>query len=181
MEILIFNTKGGVGKTTLTIAMADVLEGQIVEWDLQGTISNCFKLTGRHQPVQLKDATAKYIIHDTPPYNSDVLPSLIKRADTIIIPVRMSATDLVACTTAIDLLRTLQATDRAKIVFNGVRKPYTNTYREFKRAFAKNYNDVVKADTEITNLVAFQRIMQQPIGGNAKQLIIQLLQELNIY
>lgn len=180
MEILILNSKGGCGKTTLAMALTDVLDAQIVEHDLQGTIANCHMLTGRHKPVELKYATSKFIIHDTPPYNSDILRELIKRANKIIVPVRMSAADLVACKTAIDLLREAKAVDRTTIVFNGVRKPYTNAYRDFKEAFSDNYKDVAKATTEITNLVAFQRVMEMPVTGKAKQLISELLTELNV-
>ena len=181
MEILIFNSKGGCGKTTLAMAMADVLDAKIVEHDPQRTIANCHLVTGRHKPVDQDHANGKFIIHDTPPYNSDILRSLVERADKIIIPVRVSIADLVALKTAVDLLRATNTVGRAIVVFNGVRRPHTNTYKEVRAAFLKNYKDVRKATTEIPNLVSFQRVLMNPITGAAKKLVLELMNEFNIY
>ena len=181
MEILIANTKGGVGKTTLTLAFADILNAQIVEWDLQKTIANCAQITGRHTPVGLEEINAHYVIHDTPPYNSDCLKSLIKRVDYILIPSRLSSADLVATKTIIDIIRALGATAKATIVFNAVRKPYNSAYHAAKKYFASSFKDIKKATTELPQLISLQTVIEKPVQGQAKEACIALLKELNIH
>ena len=44
MKIIIANSKGGTGKSTLTMALADIIEGaQIIDTDIQGTWFYSFK------------------------------------------------------------------------------------------------------------------------------------------
>lgn len=188
MQIVVANSKGGVGKTTLVMALTDLLDAQIVEHDLQATIAKCSQIISgstngkekRHMPVSIQDVTSKHVIHDTPPYNSDDNTGLFKSADLILIPVKLSEGDLVACKGVIDVLRGLGATDKAFIIFNEVRKPKTSIYTRVKGYFDKSYKDIRRARTELSNLVGFRSIMSAPVYGKAKREITDLIKELKI-
>ncbi len=189
MQIVVANSKGGVGKTTIVMALADMLGAQIVEHDLQGTIKKCHEIIKestngkvlRHLPVDAGEVTAKHVIHDTPPYNNDEFSGLFRSADLVVIPVKVSEGDLVACKAVIDRLRQIKRSKKAVIVFNEVRKPRTSVYRRVRGYFDSSYDDVKKAKTELSNLVGFRSIMSKPVYGNAKKEMSDLLMELGIY
>lgn len=71
-------------------------------------------------------------------------------------------------------------TAKGVIVFNEVRKPYNKTYHEVKALFSSNYKDIKKANTELSNLVGFGRILAEPISGQAQEEVRTLLKELEI-
>ena len=181
MKIVVTNFKGGVGKSTLVLALADVLpNSHVVDLDPQGTLKIGASLTSRHVPIQPSKATGDYIIFDTPPYHSVQTKNHFESADLIIIPSKVSFTDLVATKTVIDDLRKLKIVDKSVIVFNEVRKPYNKTYTEAKALFFSNFKEVKKAKTELSNLVAFARILSEEINGQAKKEVEELVRELHI-
>lgn len=181
MKIIVINSKGGSGKSTLVLALLDVLvDAQVIDLDQQGTITVGSRYTKRHIPVQEDSISAKYIIIDTPPYHGEELRSYFETADLVLIPVKVSYPDLLATKAVIDDLRASKMTNKGFIIFNEVRKPYTKTYQEIKDLFFLNYKDVKKTSTELSNLIGFNRILSDPIHGQAKEEIKSLIKELNI-
>ncbi len=181
MKIIVANSKGGCGKSTLVLSLSDVLvDVQIVDADPQGTLTTSSKFTNRHTPIDESDAKAKYIIYDTPPYHSEEYKSFFCSADLVIIPSKLGYADLLAAKTVIDDLRSLRMQQKGVLVFNEVRKPHSRTYSEVKRLFLNNYQDVKKAKTELSNLLGYRRILSEPITGKAKEEMVALIKELNI-
>ena len=181
MKIVVANSKGGSGKTTLALSLADTLpSAQVIDLDTQGTITVGADYTKRHIPIREEEANGQYIIYDTPPYHSEELRSYFDTADLVLIPVKVSYPDLLATKAVVEDLRAAQMTDKGVIVFNEVRKPYNKTYHEVKALFSSNYKDIKKANTELSNLVGFGRILAEPIGGQAQEEVKTLLKELEI-
>ena len=181
MRIVVANSKGGSGKSTLVLALADVLpSAQIIDLDAQGTITVGATFTKRHAPIAATEATGKYLLYDTPPYHGEELRSYFATADLVLIPVKVSYPDLLAVKGVVEDLRSAKKTHQGVIVFNEVRKPHHKTYEEVKHLFQTNYQDVKKAKTELSNLVGFARILSEALQGQARQEIRQLVQELNI-
>ena len=181
MKIVVSMPKGGSGKSTLTLALADVLpDVQIVDLDPQGTISRGARYSKRHTPIREKEATGQYIIYDTPPYRTETSKSYLETADLVLIPVRASFADLLAVQAILDDLKLVKMTHKAVIVFNSNRKPVSQAYREAKSAFSLNYPNIKKATTELSQLMSFHRILVAPVKGQARMEIINLIKELNI-
>lgn len=181
MKIIVANSKGGSGKSTLVLSLADILPcAQVIDLDTQGTITIGADYTKRHVPINADEATEKHIIYDTPPYHGEELRSYFDTADLVLIPVKVSYPDLLATKAIVDDLRAVKMTKKGVIVFNEVRKPYNKTYYQIKDLFFANYQDIKKADTELSNLVGFGRILAEAIQGQAKEEIVRLTQELKI-
>lgn len=180
MQIVVSNSKGGCGKSTLVASLADVLRGQIVDHDNQGTIRVSAQFTNRHVPVGQEDAHGELILHDTPPYNDGTLKALLTVATIVIIPAKVAIPDLLAISGIVEHLRSLKMTDKAVVVFNEVRKPHNNTYKRVKSFFDKNYQDIRRADTELSNLVSFRNVLEKPLEGRALDEIVSLAKELEL-
>ena len=84
------------------------------------------------------------------------------------------------CSRIDELLRDIGAQNKSYVVFNDIRKPHNNTYREIKAFFQENYKDIRKAKAELSSLVSFTRVFAEPLGGKAKKEILGLIKELNI-
>ena len=189
-KIVFFILKGGSGKTTCTLTFADILKGlgssvDIIELDVQGTIATAAQYGGRHKPIDLKDATSEFLIFDLPPYNNVSVHKIIKTADIVIIPVKVSQSDLLAARQTIDLLEKLGVANKACIVFNEVRKPHSNNYKKVKNYFLKNiekgyFKGARIVGVELSNLVAYRGILEEEIKGKAFQEVTNLLTELKI-
>ena len=174
--IVIINSKGGCGKSTLALSLADVLGAQIVDLDYQSTITNSAKFTGRHKPIMPDEATANYIVYDTPPYRDAAISNLVRQADYIVIPSLLSYPDLLAIKPTIDLVATLPA--KKCIVFNRVKRTMTSNNQQLRYYFEKNYGYITSAKTEISELKAFQNVLTTPLAGVAKKQIEDLVKEL---
>ncbi len=181
MQILIANTKGGCGKSTLTICLAEVLDADIIDHDPQGTIRTNAHHTNRHTPVDYDSVNKKVVIHDTPPYNTAHLSSLIQEVDSIIIPTKPMYADLLSLATLVDQLEKLNAQKKALLVFNEVRHHNRKLTQEVKKLFAQEYPSIKIAHTEIPNWIGFSKILAEPLGGKEKEKINSLVQELNTY
>ena len=112
MIIAILNTKGGVGKTSLSLLLAEDLRrrfGTVEVWDadLQGSASDWAAGAAEADdplrfgvvPVNLaslrhKPAETDFTVIDTPPGNPSVIDAAAVRADFVIIPTDTSAMDL---------------------------------------------------------------------------------------
>lgn len=106
MKIALLNTKGGCGKTTSAIYLAQVAanRGHIAEvWDSdpQATASRWatsadlpFEVVPANIATLQRPAGDKYVFIDTPPGNSQILTASAEAADLIIIPTMASMTDM---------------------------------------------------------------------------------------
>ena len=189
-KIAFFILKGGSGKTTGTLTFADALKGlgnsvNIVELDVQGTIATASQYGARHKPIELNKAKSQYIILDLPPYNNASVHSIIKSVDLIIIPVKVSQSDLLAARQTAELLDTLGVSSKAWLVFNEVRKPHSNNYKKVKKYFLTNFDKghfkgAKIATTELSNLVSYRGILEEQVSGKALKEIKKLLEELRL-
>ncbi len=180
-KIAVVNSKGGVGKSTIVLALADVLSSfkkkvKIKDVDIQGTISASAKFYKPHQKY-LGEQNPEYVLYDLPPYRLAEFKDLIKSVDLVIVPAKVGVSDLLAMP---QILKDIEGFKNSVLVFNDVRKPHNNTYFKVKEFFNKNLTKLKIADTQLTTLVGYSRIFFEPICGKAKKEITSLIKELNI-
>ena len=177
--MLITNTKGGCGKSTLTACLSEALQADIMDHDSQGTISINARLTGRHKPT--KSISKQFVIHDTPPYNNAKLSSLAREVDLIIIPSKLMYADLLALATLADLIEKLRAEKKSIIVFNEVRYHNKKLNKEVRELFLQEYPKLRIAKTEIPNWIGFSKVLAEPLPKRELQQIKTLINELSAY
>lgn len=178
--IVVANPKGGCGKSTIARSLADVLNADIVDLDHQKTLTLSARIAGRKLPVSMHDITARYVVYDTPPYHDETFKSLFQSADVIVIPVKSGYADLLATKSVYDDLKSLKMIDKAIIVFNEVRKPINKTHQEVVRDFRENYPLIRVANTQLSNLLGFKRVLAEELFGLACEQMHAFLKELNI-
>jgi cellulose biosynthesis protein BcsQ len=178
MKILVINSKGGVGKSTIVMALADALDAQVVDTDHQGTLFKAAQVIPRHIPISMSKATGEHVIIDTPPYHDDTHIALLQAADIIIVPAKVSLSDLLASGAVLGEVERLGLEKKCLLVFNEVRKPHNKTYRECLSLFDKNYGSIRRAETELSNLIGYRRILAESIAGQAKNEIMMLVAEI---
>lgn len=188
MQISVVNWKGGVGKSTIALSLLDVLKAKgfdasIVEHDIQRMVGRASDLGARHQPVAWEKANTEYVIHDLPPYNTDTLLAVLRVSNHIIVPLKVSDNDKLCTVDLINYLIENRLIQRATIVFNEVRKPYTLVYKDVKRSLQNNFSDVKIAGTELSDLRGvggFKTILRSSLKGKARDQILALAKELGI-
>jgi chromosome partitioning protein len=184
-KIVVAGSKGGSGKSTISIALADFLKGsKIVDADNQGSISSAAAMGGRHQPIHLMEddlSSIEHLIFDTPPYLSEELPEIIRQADVILLPTMVGQFDLIALKGVIDLIRKEGKQACTYIVFNAVKKPITKTFLRTKNFFLSNYKDIRKSKVELSYLMAYHTLPERALWGRAKKEIEKLAKEVNLY
>lgn len=128
IKIAFANTKGGVGKTTLSAAVSveaarEFRRVAAVDLDPQGSLAQWFRRRGSSDnPVCLQGVdTAEeaierlehtgwdYCFFDTPPAFLTTIKSVIAVADLVLIPVRPSVLDMLAMQDAVVLAREANA------------------------------------------------------------------------
>lgn len=161
--ILITHQKGGVGKSTLTFNLASNLMGSakvcILDMDNQGSLLNISGLC--NVPIFTSDKLGEelkeeydFIFIDTPPYINEKISELCEIADIIIIPTKAGILDLLAIKSTIDIIKEVDAENKALIVFNMV-KPKTTLTEEIKKEIV-DYNIKISKNM-ISDLVSFSR------------------------
>ena len=141
--IVLASRKGGAGKTTLSSHLAVEAEragaGRVAlaDMDLQGGLAAWFNARAAQTPIFVDaskglSAAVKacraggidLLFCDTPPSVTDVIASVVKEADLVVVPVRPSPNDLRAVGGTVEIVATLrkplvfainQVTPRAKI------------------------------------------------------------------
>lgn len=198
MKIAIYHPKGGSGRSTLTLSIADYLKiiknksVQIVETDVQRTILNSVEVgfQKRHVPVSATKANADYVIYDGAPYTKERTSGWLKKMDVILMPVVVSPND------ATSLAQTLseipkEIENKAFIVLNRVIKPYRTSYKKVLPLLDQiiDNTSIKKAKTELSQLEAFSLIggseettltNKTSSGKKALSQINQLIKEVGI-
>jgi chromosome partitioning protein len=137
ISIALVNTKGGVGKTTLTAALAvrAAQEGKrvaLIDMDPQRSLAEWWARRGKTEsPRIFTDAASAadaiealyrdgwdWVFIDTPPAFLEVVRECVASADFSLIPVRPSMVDLLATQDAVSLAR--DASAKYLVVFNDV-------------------------------------------------------------
>lgn len=120
--IALLNQKGGSGKTTLSINLAEALRRQhndvvLIDSDPQGSArdwaaaaDNCpFPVVGIDRPTIDRDIKAindrDFIIIDGAPQIANLAASAIKTADIVLIPVQPSGLDVWATADMVDIIK----------------------------------------------------------------------------
>ena len=178
-KIVVINRKGGCGKTTITLSLADILnDARVVDLDNQKTITISSDLTGRHIPVKVDYTDCKYLIIDTPPYEDLSVRSILSTADLIVIPALLGYPDLLGTRKLADYITKNKLHNKTIVVFNKVRKPYNKSYYEVKNFWNKNYPGLRVSSQELSQLRGYQDVLAKPIYGKAQQEIKSLIKEI---
>ena len=203
MIISLLNQKGGVGKTTLAVHIAEVLarlekrvllvdadpQGSALDWAANRPDDPIFPVIGLPKPTLHRElpAIAKnhdYVLIDGPPRVNELARAAIMASDVVLIPVQPSPFDVWAAKDIVDLLKE------------------AGVYKDIKSAFVINRKivntaigrDVVEAlssypvpvlQTSIGQRVAFAESAAQGLtvlhmdpSGTASQEILALTREL---
>ena len=140
MVYALVSQKGGVGKTTLSIHLADALARRgarvlLIDADPQASASkwstvrageNRFSVVGMAKPTLHKElapiaADYDHIVIDGPPRIHELVKSIVLAADLVLIPVQPSPPDVWATSETVDLIndgRVFNETLKTVIVIN---------------------------------------------------------------
>ena len=155
-SILILNTKGGCGKTTISVNIASFfacwgVQVALADFDKQHSSTDWLRVRPKEAPRILSvsawqddysvPAEAEYVVMDTPAgIDSDRLNSLLQKANTILIPILPSPLDIRAAGQLIhDIMQqydSLPLKPRIGIIANRVRRQ-TKIYNSLIRFLGK--------------------------------------------
>lgn len=109
--ITVANSKGGVGKSTLTLNLYQYLTAQgagcaICDLDYQQSITNLKRQLNLASPESLPDVPgAQFVFVDMPPYNTKQTERILSLSSFILIPLTPSVFDLQASGPVIELAK----------------------------------------------------------------------------
>lgn len=181
--ILFTHQKGGVGKSTLSYNVANLLTQHakvgLIDWDYQGTLLQVKELNDQLTFVDVERNVSKiphddfdFIIIDTPPYLFEEIHELVKRADLIVIPTQASINDLLAIDKTIQILKDNDAIDRSLIVFNRIKSNSSLKDRligNFNELNVTIANTVINDYDAITNSIVTKGVEAKHKASNQLQ------------
>lgn len=188
MRILVTHQKGGVGKTTITIAIAKLFALQnisvaIVDNDQQGSVAqfkdiyspagiNVYQLLSPEQIQQLKE---EVVLIDTPPYLLNQLNALSNIVNLVLIPTKASVLDLQAIKKTIDILKEEQMDNKACVLFNMIDKKLVLNV-EIKEII-QGY-DIHILENYLTESVEFKNLVLDDFKYKSKRQVSKVVDEL---
>ncbi|MEM7372633.1 MAG: ParA family protein [Bacteroidota bacterium] len=157
--ITISNSKGGVGKSTLTLNIYQYLTGlgascAICDTDYQKSITELGKNIPFVEVDDLgnEDLPYKFILVDTPPYRAEETLRILGMSNFLLIPVKPSILDIRAAQSVID--DAIQSETPFSLVMNMV-KPGTNFTSLIREKLESEGLPVLK--TEVRDRIAYAR------------------------
>lgn len=172
-SILILNTKGGCGKTTLSVNIASFfacwgIHVALADFDKQHSSTDWLRARPKDSPRILSvaawqedysvPAEVEYLVMDTPAaLDAEKMSSLLKKADTILIPILPSPLDIRAAGQLIhDIMQQydeLPLKPRIGIIANRVRRQ-TKIFESLKRFLGKLDLDFIATLRDTQNYVS---------------------------
>ncbi|MDH5392432.1 MAG: ParA family protein [Gammaproteobacteria bacterium] len=171
-HILILNSKGGCGKTTISVNIASFfacwgVQVALADFDKQHSSTDWLRCRSKDNPRILSVAAwqedyhipdeAEYVIMDTPAgLDGEAMLALLKKADTILIPILPSPLDIRAAGRLIhDIMQQynhLPNKPRIGIIANRVRRQ-TKIYNSLKRFIDKLDIDFIASLRDTQNYI----------------------------
>lgn len=175
MRIVITNTKGGVGKTTVAMYLAEAARrrGRVVEvWDAdpQGSAIAwadyadndgeplSFPVEGVHpRKVTAPSDGDTWVIVDTAPGDVQTISAAVSRADLVIVPTGPGGADV---SRAVETMDNMPEGVPALLLLNSYRKTETESWETWRSIKS---SDMAAFDTPIARRTALQRNYGKPI------------------
>ena len=194
---VVFNQKGGVGKSSITVNLAAISAKQglrtlVIDLDPQASAAGWGDSRQGEAPVVVAlpysrlshglqaamDGGAELVVIDTAPHSDSVAIAAIKAADLVLIPCRAGILDLRAIVTTAELVA--NARKKAFVVLNAVPPRATQLLADAQTAVAQHGMDV--APVSLQQRVAFghaltvgQTAPEYEPGGKAAEEVDQVL------
>lgn len=191
--ILFTHQKGGVGKSTLSYNVANLLNQHakvgLIDWDYQGTLLQVKELNDQLTYIdvnrdvkKIPQADFDFIIIDTPPYIFEEINALVKLADLIVVPTQASINDLLAIDKTVQIIKENDAIDRSVIVFNRIKSnsslkdKLTENFNELNVPIA---NTIINDYDAITNSIITKGVeIRHKASGQLQNLTTELMTKL---